>query len=303
MCQKTYSSWSGRGLPWWPPFAAILTVVLLLTPSAVWQASPFAAEPARPTRAELDRLIRQLGSERFEFRQAASGALERIGEPALKELEKAAKSEDAEVSNRASEVVRKIRARYAAEVLADIEKRGGRALLQERGWYLDLSRKPFGDKDLPRLKWLGHVRVLDLSGTAVTDAGRTHLQPLSDLWYLGLSETAVTDAGLAQLKGSRGLTCLVLRATKVTGPGLAGLTGLTMLDLGHSSVTDDGLARLKGCEGLWALFLDGTRVGDAGLARLKVLGKLSAVDLRGTKVTAKGAAALKRELPDLRIVR
>jgi hypothetical protein len=57
---------------------------------------------AAPTDGEIDRLIRQLGSDRFVERDAASRALEAIGEPALKALRQAASSsDDVEVRRRA----------------------------------------------------------------------------------------------------------------------------------------------------------------------------------------------------------
>ena len=62
MGQRTCSTWSGRDLPWWPPFAAAVLAGVLLTRSAVWQPSLFAAETARPSSAEVKRLVEQLGS-------------------------------------------------------------------------------------------------------------------------------------------------------------------------------------------------------------------------------------------------
>ena len=47
--------------------------------------------------AEIDRLIRQLGDDDFDVREAASRALEAIGEPAWDALQKAVRGTDAEV--------------------------------------------------------------------------------------------------------------------------------------------------------------------------------------------------------------
>jgi uncharacterized protein (TIGR03067 family) len=60
-----------------------------------------AAPTAAPGAAEIDQLIRQLGSPQFEDREAAVRRLEAIGEPALEALHKAARSADAEVRRRA----------------------------------------------------------------------------------------------------------------------------------------------------------------------------------------------------------
>jgi hypothetical protein len=61
---------------------------------------PFLTEPAwseLPTEAqptEVERLIKQLGSDSFSERETASKALEAIGEPALEALKKAATESD-----------------------------------------------------------------------------------------------------------------------------------------------------------------------------------------------------------------
>jgi hypothetical protein len=73
----------------------------------VWQAPPLAAEPAH-TADEIDRLVKQLGSVRFEKRDAASKALERVGYPALKALREAARSDDRERRRRAGLLVQQI---------------------------------------------------------------------------------------------------------------------------------------------------------------------------------------------------
>jgi hypothetical protein len=57
---------------------------------------------------EVERLIKQLGSDRFRQREAATKRLEEIGEPALDALYKAADSADAEVRRRAEYIVNKL---------------------------------------------------------------------------------------------------------------------------------------------------------------------------------------------------
>jgi hypothetical protein len=61
------------------------------------------ADPAR-----IEKLIKDLGSERFAERTRAQKELKLIGEPALEELRKAAKSDDAEASRIAGELVKSI---------------------------------------------------------------------------------------------------------------------------------------------------------------------------------------------------
>ncbi|HBF16996.1 MAG TPA: ribonuclease inhibitor, partial [Verrucomicrobiales bacterium] len=50
------------------------------------------------------------------------------------------------------------------------------------------------------------------------------------------------------------------------------------------------------------LNLWGTQVTDLGLMKLKDLSKLRKIYLWQSKVTEKGAAALKKELPDLEVI-
>src|SRR5262249_48820037 len=56
--------------------------------------------------AEIDRLIKQLGSDEFSERDAASKALDAIGEPAREALLKASRSDDAEVRQRAEHLLK-----------------------------------------------------------------------------------------------------------------------------------------------------------------------------------------------------
>ena len=73
------------------------------------QNSPAPSKPARlpgETPAAIDRLLKQLGSNDFRQREAASRALEAIGEPALEALRRAAtKNADIEIRHRAEGVV------------------------------------------------------------------------------------------------------------------------------------------------------------------------------------------------------
>ncbi|MBL8798401.1 MAG: hypothetical protein JNM56_31185, partial [Planctomycetia bacterium] len=69
--------------------------------------------------ADLDRLVRQLGSDSFSDREAAMKALDDIGLPALPALKKAAQSLDAETRRRAEELVARIEKRQeSARLLA-----------------------------------------------------------------------------------------------------------------------------------------------------------------------------------------
>lgn len=78
---------------------------------------PAAAPPDAPSPADVPRLIRQLGDDDFEVREAATARLEKIGEPALPELYKALASNDAEVRRRAEIIVAAIESKLYVELL------------------------------------------------------------------------------------------------------------------------------------------------------------------------------------------
>jgi len=86
---------------------------LLLVLSAVLISAPQRDLPApkAPVAVEqvVDSLVRQLGDERYDQREAATKALAEIGWPALKRLEEAAKSDDPEVRLRARKIVGDLR--------------------------------------------------------------------------------------------------------------------------------------------------------------------------------------------------
>jgi hypothetical protein len=76
-----------------------------------------SAPPAKAQPAEVERLIKQLGSDSFTERQAATKALDAIGEPALETLRKAAtENGDAEVRRRAKQIVESVEARLYREL-------------------------------------------------------------------------------------------------------------------------------------------------------------------------------------------
>jgi hypothetical protein len=78
------------------PFALALLTLLLARPC-------FALPPPTPVKAEL--LIKQLGSNDYYEREAASKALRALGKPALPALRVACDSKDAEVRKRARRLV------------------------------------------------------------------------------------------------------------------------------------------------------------------------------------------------------
>jgi hypothetical protein len=93
-----------------------------------------------------------------------------------------------------------------------------------KGYVVELRNLPITDDLLREVKRLGNIAELDLSRSTVTD---DHLKLMHELGLhtllakLDLSHTAVTDAGLAHLEGCLFLMELNLSGTKVT-PGAVG---------------------------------------------------------------------------------
>jgi hypothetical protein len=178
--------------------------------------------------AKIDQLVRQLGSEKFREREAASKQLEEIGEPALEGLAKARASSDPEVSRRATELTRVITVRAYGSAINTIKRMGGTInpdghTIRSSDLQVDLSRTAISDEDLPQLAGLRGLCFLHLNSTHVTDLGVGHLRRLKRLVWLDLSGTMLTDQGLPSLKGLAKLKYLVIGGTAVTNRGIADL--------------------------------------------------------------------------------
>lgn len=140
--------------------------------------------------ATIGKLIEKLGSDTFEDREAASKALDEIGLPALKALEKAATSKDAEVRKRASALAERIAGRERTgallapkmvhlvykntplkEAIADFEKKSGVGLnlidgdgkLKDKKITLDTGKVPF---------WAALEKFCDAAGLDEADPSR-----------------------------------------------------------------------------------------------------------------------------------
>src|SRR5260370_20995881 len=89
------------------PFVAFVIVVLTATQAnlPVWSQSADAPQQEKDA-DEVKKMIKQLGSPKFAEREAASQRLEKIGQPALANLRKAAQSKDLEITRRAKELIR-----------------------------------------------------------------------------------------------------------------------------------------------------------------------------------------------------
>jgi len=112
-----------------------------------------------------------------------------------------------------------------------------------------------------------------IAGPSFGDAELQKLEPVADdLVWLDLSRTAVTDAGLRVLAKMPNLTRLDLRDTSVGDAGLkavAGLEKLESLGLYGTRVTDAGASALSRLPALRQVYVGGTPVSEAGREALR----------------------------------
>jgi hypothetical protein len=152
------------------------------------------------------------------------------------------------------------------------------------------------------------LHSLDLANSALGDNDLQALAALKTLTELSLASTRVNDAGLASLKGLKQLRRLDLDGTAFRGAGLVylkELTNLAELRLGCATLTDlfaRQFSKLQGLKRLERLSLAGSRIGDDTLKQLHALTWLRELDLSGTRVSAASVAALRKALPQCRIL-
>lgn len=182
---------------------------------------------------------------------------------------------------------------------------------------LSLAGTKITDAVVPKLKSYRQLKRLDLSNTAITDAGLQQLlnqSPASasrasyeGMAMLSLADTKVTWAGIEQFIDRKKLLALDVSGLGVTDQQVAKLSGIMALTLSRNPITDEGLSALLSINypsyldlsdtavtgaGLatWRcpmeLNLDGTQVSDATLTAMLSVGKVRRISLARTKVTA-----------------
>lgn len=148
--------------------------------------------------------------------------------------------------------------------------------------FVNLRMQPVTDDELSRILESPTLRLLDVSGSLVTDKGVKQLGTQNQLESLGLSGTQITDASVQQLASLKRLKFLDLSSTRVTGGGiqtLGGLKQLRTLRLESTRTSDECLALIATLPNLWQLDLKDTRVTDHGLAALSRCKNLRSLDV------------------------
>jgi sugar lactone lactonase YvrE/Leucine-rich repeat (LRR) protein len=144
------------------------------------------------------------------------------------------------------------------------------------------------DDTLKLLAGQKHLRVLQLSGTAVTSAGLVHLQDLKNLERLNVCLTAVSDEGFEHLAGLTKMKRLTICASKITGSGfqhLGSMKQLESINLHSAPASDAGMQAIGKLTSLQRLEIVHTHVTDAGLAHLAGLVNLRQLHIHGPQTT------------------
>jgi hypothetical protein len=197
-----------------PLFVVTFVASLALTLSP----SPRASET--PGKDQIDRLIKQLGSDSFAEREKASHELAVIGVPALQALRQAVQSTDAEVRKRAEELLPKI------EMQAESMR-----VLAPKLVHLIYKDTPLSDAVADFCKKSGYsIQLHDPDGKLgerkiTLDTGETTFWHAFALFCekAGVSEASREDRIPApQLLGAPGAQAVILRPGRGWAPGVPG---------------------------------------------------------------------------------
>jgi hypothetical protein len=304
------------------PLSLLFYLGLLLIGYPFIHAPLLAADETK----EIERLVSELGSDRFQAREKAMESLRKIGKKALPALRKAQNNSDLEIRRRAKLLVLQLeegiqalldrgatidfytgkpknspssvdRVYMVGKFITDDDLLHLREFVNMR--HLTIIDAPISNKGLDRIKHLTNLDGLTLTGTSVSDL--SSLRKLTKLGGLCLGSTKLTDESLTVLKDLPNLRVLCLDYTAITDAGLANiahLKDLCRLNLEKTRITDKGLVHLKGLKELTHLGLKATQITDAGLVHLKELKKLQVLHLHRTETTPKGIEDLHKALPE-----
>lgn len=202
---------------------------------------------------------------------------------------------------------------YYAEQITD------EGMAAVKGWQklrrLNLRGTKITDTTLEHLANVPTLEALDVGFAQITDVGLDRLTPLTNLRELVIGGNKLTDTGLQALRQFPHLTSLSLGGSQRTDSGLwtisltelgldalATLKELRELRLDGMPVTARWLEKLKGLAKLERLSLQGCkRLGDDSALLLAAWPTLRVLDLKGTAVTEKGLAELRRIKPNVQI--
>jgi hypothetical protein len=261
----------------------------------------------------VERLIRQLGDDRYQQRREAQLRLQALGVPAVEPTGRATTMESPEVATRAMALLESW-SRSANQRVSDASVATLRGLSEGEGWAAKRAERALlawqefvTSRIVERLQSLEaqvsvrqrspglHVTVQISENWRGDSSDLELLGELDGLRWLSLENSPLGERSLDFLARCEDLEYLYLGDTGVAEDRLAPLGQLTKLkhlSLKNLPVRDGVLSLLGAMESLESLGLDGTRVTDAGLPRLKQFPRLRVLWLDGTDITDEGLAHL-----------
>ena len=285
--------------------AKFLAVILATIP--VSSRHTFAAEPPAPGVAQeeclkdptvIAELIKQLGDDKFEVREAATRELMKSGREAIGPLRKARWQTDREVAIRATKILDVVEPPIVESALQKLSllNREGEIHLEANGiavrvFNLQLE-KPL---DFAPIADLRGLIDFDVDRSNFTDEVLTHIRGLSELNIVQVTSTALTDDCFSSFENLYQLEYLAVRSDHVTGRGLKHLQSLPRLKslcLKGESLNDEDLGKIGSLKNLQFVYINGKNVTNKVIKSLAGLRKLTALDLSRTSVDDDGMSQL-----------
>lgn len=158
--------------------------------------------------------------------------------------------------------------------------------------------------DLKLLSHLPRLESVDISGGEITAAGLVHLKELQGLKRLYLNNLPITSDALAELSHLKNLDTLSLRNAGIDNNAMVHikkLDQLNVLNLAETDITNAALKELQGLENLGTLVLAGTAVTGEGFSHLKPIKTLRTLNVSGCK-ELDGHLLELSDLPELRML-
>ena len=192
----------------------------------------------------------------------------------------------------------------------EIPQRGGKVqLVREETLLIGvmLDGPQFGDADATKLAQVSSIRSVSFQNSSITREALPRLLPLSDLQTLNLSHTQLVPESLDDVARFTSLQqlhlagCLWFRDDDLRR--LRPLQQLEELNLSWTTTGAAGVEHLRQLPSLRALKLDHCfTIRDDAIETLCRLPKLEVLDLTSCEISSRGAARLRRELPNTTIL-
>lgn len=171
---------------------------------------------------------------------------------------------------------------------------------------LDAKDSKIDDRSLALISNQRNLKLLNLQGTQITDAGVPYLRLLRHLYDLNLSYTKISDEGLKLVGQIPNLAFISLNGDKVTDKGISYLQNrkLRSILLCDTGVGDEGAKILSQIPTINALQMRSCKgVTNVGAVNISNLSRMEFLSLENTSITDQGATALSKltELKELDI--